>query len=80
MANKETFPFEATLEKLEGIVETMESGDLSLEESLLAFEEGIQLTRACQQALSDAKQQIDVLIEKNGELTTETMIDGADGG
>ena len=72
MANKKTFPFEATLEKLEGIVETMESGDLSLEE-------GIQLTRACQQALSDAKQQIDVLIEKNGELTTETMIDGTDG-
>ena len=35
------FPFEATLEKLEGIVETMESGDLSLEESLRAFEEGI---------------------------------------
>ena len=34
MANKKTFPFEATLEKLEGIVETMESGDLSLEESL----------------------------------------------
>ena len=45
MANKKTFPFEATLEKLEGIVETMESGDLSLEESLRAFEEGIQLTR-----------------------------------
>lgn len=79
MANKKTFPFEATLEKLEGIVETMESGDLSLEESLRAFEEGIQLTRACQQALSDAKQQIDVLIEKNGELTTEPMLDGTDG-
>ena len=73
------FPVRSHTRKLEGIVETMESGDLSLEESLRAFEEGIQLTRACQQALSDAKQQIDVLIEKNGELTTEPMLDGTDG-
>ena len=42
MTNKKSFPFEATLEKLETIVEKMEQGDMSLEDSLKAFEQGIQ--------------------------------------
>jgi exodeoxyribonuclease VII small subunit len=78
MAAKKSFPFESTLKKLEAIVEQMESGDLTLEESLRAFEEGIQLTRACQQALTEAQQQINVLIEKNGTLATEPMTDASD--
>jgi exodeoxyribonuclease VII small subunit len=78
MAAKKSFPFESTLEKLEAIVEQMESGDLTLEESLRAFEEGIQLTRACQQALTEAQQQINVLIEKNGTLAAEPMPDASD--
>ena len=56
----------------------MESGDLSLE-NRSRLRGRYSTHQACQQALSDAKQQIDVLIEKNGELTTETMIDGTDG-
>lgn len=68
---KKTVNFEKSLEKLEAIVEQLEDGDLSLENSLKAFEEGIKLTRECQTALKDAEQKVRVLIEKNGELYAE---------
>ena len=58
--------FEKSLEELENLVEKMEQGDLSLEESLHHFERGIQLTRACQQALKDAEQKVETLLRKNG--------------
>ncbi|MCC5887642.1 MAG: exodeoxyribonuclease VII small subunit [Gammaproteobacteria bacterium] len=65
--------FEAALEELEALVERMEGGELSLDESLAAFERGIHLTRRCQQALSEAEQRVAVLLEKDdGSLTTET--------
>ena len=67
MAKKKSdFNFEASLHKLEEIVEQMESGDLSLEESLKQFEDGIALTRACQKALKDAEQKVRILMEKDG--------------
>ncbi len=47
----------------------MESGDLSLDESLKLFEEGIKLTRECQQALATAEQTVNQLLEKNGVAT-----------
>jgi len=47
--------------ELESIVKTMESGDLSLEDSLKYFEQGVQLTRQCQSALSKAEQKIALL-------------------
>ncbi|MDK1023803.1 MAG: exodeoxyribonuclease VII small subunit [Gammaproteobacteria bacterium] len=68
MASKKTFQFEDSLSKLERLVEQMEDGDFSLEESLQAFEEGIKLTRECQQALKKAEQKVQMLIQKNGEL------------
>ncbi len=66
MSNKKSYPFEASLEKLESLVEQMESGDLSLDESLKLFEEGIKLTRECQQALATAEQKVNQLMEQNG--------------
>jgi len=63
--------FEASLSQLEQLVEQMEDGELSLEESLKAFESGIKLTRECQQALTEAEQKVQLLMEKNGELVTE---------
>ena len=57
-------------------MERLESGDLSLEESLAAFEQGVALTRDCQQALSQAEQKVQQLMENNGELRTEPF-DGA---
>ncbi|HHO69249.1 MAG TPA: exodeoxyribonuclease VII small subunit [Gammaproteobacteria bacterium] len=64
--SKKTPDFEAALDELEKLVETMEQGDLSLEESLKQFERGIQLTRSCQQALREAEQKVQVLLEKDG--------------
>ena len=69
--NTESFAFEQSLAELETLVQQMESGDMSLEESLKAFEQGIKLTRSCQKALTDAEQKVQKLLEQNGELTTE---------
>lgn len=63
--------FEAALAELETLVEKMEQGDLSLDESLKQFERGIKLTRSCQQSLRDAEQKVQVLLEKNGQETLE---------
>jgi len=65
--------FEAALAELEKIVEKMESGEQSLEESLKSFQRGIELTRACQQGLKEAEQRVEKLIQKNGEFATEPL-------
>jgi exodeoxyribonuclease VII small subunit len=56
--------FETALHELEQIVERMEQGELSLEESLKQFERGIVLTRSCQQALHDAEQKVQILLKQ----------------
>lgn len=58
--------FEASLERLEKIVDTLEEGELSLEESLKIFEEGVSLTRSCQKALDEAEQRVKQLSMNNG--------------
>ena len=63
--------FEASLKELEALVETMEKGDLSLEDSLSHFERGVQLSRTCQQALKDAEQKVEILMQKSGHDTIE---------
>jgi len=63
--------FEQQLKALEDIVASMEKGDLSLEDSLKAYEKGVQLTRECQTALDNAQQRIDMLVERDGKLTEE---------
>lgn len=65
--------FEQALKELEGIVERMEQGDTTLEESLKQFERGIALTRACQQALKAAEQKVEILIEENGKIDTRSL-------
>ena len=61
--------FEASLAELEALVERMERGELSLDDSLGAFERGIHLTRTCQRALADAEQRVRVLLEReNGDV------------
>ena len=69
MANKKTdsFNFEQALENLEELVTAMEEGELSLEESLQAFEKGIKLTRECQSALKKAEQKVQVLINEDDD-------------
>jgi exodeoxyribonuclease VII small subunit len=58
--------FESSLNDLETIVKIMEDGELSLEESLKQFENGIKLARDCQNTLSNAELKVEQLIEKNG--------------
>jgi len=53
--------FEEALNELESLVETMEQGELTLEESLKSFERGVELTRTCQQALKNAEQKVEIL-------------------
>jgi exodeoxyribonuclease VII small subunit len=69
MARKqqETLAFEKSLKELEALVAKMEQGNLSLEESLQHFERGIQLTRTCQQALKEAEQKVEILLNKSGQ-------------
>lgn len=69
MARKKAAPdFEHSLAELQALVERLESGELSLEDSLTAFEQGIGLTRECQAALAQAEQKVQILLERDGEL------------
>jgi exodeoxyribonuclease VII small subunit len=64
--------FEAALAELEAIVQRLEQGELSLEESLSQFERGVALTRSCQKALRQAEQKIRVLSKgAGGEVVEE---------
>jgi exodeoxyribonuclease VII small subunit len=56
--------FEKALTELETQVHLLESGDLPLEDALKAFEAGIKLTRECQQALTEAEQKVQLLLER----------------
>ena len=70
--------FERSLAELEGIVDKLEAGDLSLDESLQQFERGVQLTRACQTALKQAEHKVDILMRKSGTNEFETAPFDAD--
>jgi exodeoxyribonuclease VII small subunit len=65
--------FEAALEELEKLVEQMETGELSLEASLQAFERGVVLTRECQKALKDAELRVAALTETDAGPTLEEV-------
>jgi exodeoxyribonuclease VII small subunit len=65
--------FEAALAELEKIVEQMESGEQTLEESMKSFQRGIELTRVCQQGLKEAEQRVEKLVQQGGEFKTEPL-------
>lgn len=67
--------FESKLEQLDEIVTNMEDGELSLEESLKAFEKGIKLTRECQTALQKAEQKVQLLTEENDIIYSQELDD-----
>ena len=72
---KKNINFEKSLNDLEKIVEELESGDLSLEDSLKAFEKGIKLARDWQERLSKAELQVEKLIKENGDLSKSAVED-----
>lgn len=66
--NKE-MKFEEALDRLESIINNLQDGDMSLDESLGAFQEGVGLVRACQSKLDSAEAKINMLIkDENGKL------------
>ncbi len=77
---KDEFEFESALTELEQLVNHMESGELNLEDSLKAFEQGVNLTRQCQQALAAAEQRVQLLIEKNGQSVGQGFVTGDERG
>ena len=68
---EDNLTFEQSLEELETLVDKLERGQLTLDESLETFENGMKLARVCTQKLTKAERKIEKLIEKNGELRTE---------
>ena len=82
MAKKTPAPtpldFEAALLELQAIVEKMESGEQTLEEALVSFQRGVELTRACQQGLKDAEQRVEKLVRESGELKVLPLADDPD--
>lgn len=72
------FDFEQAMAELEGVVARLEHGDVPLEEALKAFERGVALTRACQQALAAAEQKVEILLERpDGSHAAVPFEDGA---
>ena len=68
--------FESALEELEQVVEQLESGELSLEDSLSAFEKGIGLVRFCNQKLNEVEKKIEMLVkDKEGKLQLKALAD-----
>jgi exodeoxyribonuclease VII small subunit len=69
--------FEKKLTRLEGIVQKMEKGDLSLQDSLKLFEEGVKLSKDCQVELADAELKVKKLIgvDANGDALTSDLED-----
>ena len=64
--------FEDALKKLEKIVEDLEKGDISLDESLSKYEEGMDLAKVCQKKLEKAREKIEILVKsKNGKMKLE---------
>ena len=75
MAKKDKqIQFEEAFKRLDAIVTKLESGDLSLEESMTVFEEGITLTKTCKTRLEAAEQKIQLLLkDSDGNLTLEDI-------
>lgn len=71
MAKKKTPAFEESLASLEELVSKMDSGELELEQSLEAFEQGIKLIRDCQHSLQTAEQKVQKLVESSAGLITQ---------
>ncbi len=68
------FPFEESLKQLEDLVERLEAGEISLEESLQDFEHGVALVRTLRERLDQAQQRVDKIVEQeSGETTADPM-------
>jgi exodeoxyribonuclease VII small subunit len=67
--------FEESMNRLEEIVRKMEAGDMELEESLKAFEEGIKLARACAKKLEEAQRRVEILLRDEEGLAVKSFLE-----
>jgi len=65
--------FEEGINELEKIVSDLESGNMTLDDSMKKFEEGMKISKHCSKLLEDAEKKITIVLEKNGELVEEDM-------
>ena len=65
--------FEAAMKRLETIVEELESGELTLEDSIARYEEGVKLSRGLTAKLDEAEKRIERLVENEGDTTPHTV-------
>ena len=72
--------FEEALERLEGIVKKMEEGDMTLEESLEAFEEGVRLSRFCSKKLDEAERKVEILLKDDEGVDIKPFTGGEENG
>ena len=71
--------FESALEKLEEIVDQLESGDIGLDDSLKLYEEGTKLLKFCTAKLDEVEKKIEVLVkDKGGKITTKPFKEGSE--
>ena len=70
----EEINFEEAMKKLEQITAELEKGDLSLDESVKKFEEGIKLSKECNKILEDSEKRINILINIDGNITEENFL------
>ncbi len=68
-----TNSFEENMQNLENIVQELEKGELNLEDSIKKFEEGIEISKKCNEILENAEKKITILIKKEDEITEENM-------
>lgn len=65
--------FEENIQGLEDIVQELEKGDLNLEDSIKKFEQGIELSKKCNEILEDAEKKITILIKNNDKIDEEDL-------
>ena len=71
---KKDTSFEASLKRLETIVDEMENSQLDIDKAMKLFEEGISLVNQCSSKLDETKKKIEILVEKNGKLEKEKFV------
>lgn len=73
LQEKNTISFEDAMKELEQIASQLEKGDLNLDQSVSKFEEGMKLSKTCNEILEDAEKRISILIKNEDDVTEENF-------
>ena len=71
---EENKSFEELMQNLENIVQELEKGELNLDDSVAKFEEGMKISKECNQILENAEKRISILLEKDGEIEEKDFV------